>query len=118
MSALVSPQDIAAFLVSKAADHTLAIGPSVWQPSADGLSKRWYFVVGSGDASGEFHCDQIIGDATDRLSLLAALVAHKPLVIHDFDDELAMASFAEALWPCAKITRIREQMERERANAS
>jgi hypothetical protein len=109
-----SPQDIAAFLISKAADRTLALGPLVWLPGADGVSRLRYFIVGSADQCGEFHCDQIIGGEDDRLALLAALVAHKPLVIHDFNDELAMARFAEAVWPCVKITRIREQLEKER----
>ena len=32
----------------------------------------------------------------------------------DFDDELTMARQAEAVWPCAKIMRVREQIEAER----
>jgi hypothetical protein len=114
VSAPGSPQEIAVFLISKAADRTLAFGPLVWQPSRDGLSKCRYFIVGSADQCGEFHCNQIIGSEDDRLALLAELVALRPLVIHDFDDELEMARFCESLWPCGKITRIREQIERER----
>jgi hypothetical protein len=105
-----SPQEIAEFLISKAADRTLAFGPLV-----SGLSECRYFIVGSVDECGEFHCDQIIGGEDDRLALLAALVTLRPLVIHDFDDELQMARFCESVWPCAKITRIRAQLEQERA---
>jgi hypothetical protein len=114
MRSATSPRAIAEFLVSKAADNTLAFGPLVWQPSRNGLSKCRYFIVGSADECGEFHCDQIIGGEDDRLALLAALVTLRPSVIHDFDDELQMARWCEALWPCAKITRIREQLEQER----
>lgn len=109
-----SPQEIAEFLVSKAVDHMIVFGPLVWRPSDGGSSKYWYFIVGSADESGEFHCDQIIGGADDRLALLAALVSRPPLLVHDFADELEMARFCEAAWPCAKITRIRKQLEQER----
>jgi hypothetical protein len=116
MRSTTSPRAIAEFLVSKAADRTLAIGPLVWQPSDGNASKHWYFVVGSADSTAEFHCDQItVGGESDRVGFLAELVRHRPLVVHTFDDELQLANFCESLWPCAKITRIREQLEQERA---
>jgi hypothetical protein len=33
--------------------------------------------------------------------------------MHDFTDEFEAVKFAEGLWPCAKITRIRKKMEAE-----
>jgi hypothetical protein len=108
-----SPQEIASFLVSKSADRVLAVGPVVWVPT-DVRSKCWYFVIGFADAAGDFHVDVIVGREDDRRALMIALVTHRPLVVHDFDDELVMARFCEAIWPCAKLTRIRQQIERER----
>jgi len=46
---------------------------------------------------------------------MLALVERRPCVMHDFDDELEMAKWAEAAWPCAKSTRIRKSIEAERA---
>jgi hypothetical protein len=59
---------------------------------------------GPGDAAVEF-----------RAGIMLALVRHPPCVAIDFDDELQMARHAEAAWPCAKITRIREGIEEERS---
>jgi hypothetical protein len=109
-------RQVAEFLVSKSADKVLALGPLVRQPVNGGSAKRWYFVAGSADEASEFHVGQIIvnGD-DDRFALLAELVAYRPLVVHDFDDELVMARFCEAIWPCPKASRIRKKLERERA---
>jgi hypothetical protein len=49
-----------------------------------------------------------------RSGVKTALVAHPPCVLHDFDDELRLAKLAEILWPCAKITGIRQSIEAER----
>jgi hypothetical protein len=36
------------------------------------------------------------------------------MVLHEFDDELRFAEFLETMWPCARTTRIRANVERER----
>jgi hypothetical protein len=53
-----------------------------------------------------------------RFGAKLALVAAKPCVMVDFDDELKMAKQAETLWPCDKITRVRKQMEAERGGVA
>jgi hypothetical protein len=82
------------FLVSRAANHTQAVGPLIWQPSDGSSCKYWYFWVGSCDATGEFHADR--------------------MVVPDGESEhrrLALERWCEALWPGGKICR---QLERER----
>jgi hypothetical protein len=120
MSAVKSICD---FLLNKAADGTLAIGPLTWQPSDGTSAKQWYFIVGSGDESGQFHCDQISVDHSEREALrnavLAELVSRSlghGLVIHTLDDEITFAQWCERLWPCEKIARIRQSVEAEYAS--
>jgi hypothetical protein len=43
------------------------------------------------------------------------VIRRRPCVITDFDDELEMAKWAEALAPSERTTRIRTNLERERA---
>jgi hypothetical protein len=38
---------------------TVAIGPLVWGIEQGHDAKHWYFVVGSADAAGKFHADQL-----------------------------------------------------------
>jgi hypothetical protein len=114
-----TPSSICDFLVAKAADRTLAIGPLVWQPSDGTSSKQWYFVVGSGDEAKQFHCDQIVVDSNTpeeyRLAVLTELFTRRPLVVHTFDDEVTMSRWCEALWPCEKSKRIRQSIETDYA---
>ena len=42
------------------------------------------------------------------------LLQHRPIVAHDFDDELELAKWCEALCPGERSRRIREDLERER----
>jgi hypothetical protein len=111
--------EAAAFLLDGSTDRTLLIGPVVWLPS-DGVSARvWRFIVVGCDRKGETRHDQL-GAETEadtvemRAGIMAALVEHRPCVMHDFADELEMAKWAEAIWPCDKITRVRERVEAER----
>jgi len=98
-------------------------GPVVWRPS-DGTSARlWYLVVVGCDRQSEARIDRLVaGTEADtvamRTGIIAALVAHKPCVVHDFDDELDMARHAEATWPGEKIRGVREAIEAERAAAN
>jgi hypothetical protein len=106
------------FLVSHAANPTLAVGPLVWQPSVGNSSKHWYFWAGSCDATAEFHATQLVLPDHEsellRLTFIAELMARPPLVIHGFDDELIMARWCEALWPGERISRTRRQLEQGR----
>lgn len=98
---------------SPEAGHVV-LSPVVWQQDAD--RRRWYFTVASGS---EFRVDQIVADnrtMAERLrkALVVALTRRKPIVIHDFDDELEMARWCEAIWPCPKTREIRAGIELER----
>jgi hypothetical protein len=112
--------EAAAYLLDGSVDRTLLFGPVVSRPSDGTSARQWCFiVVGCDRASGEMRHDQLGAEteaeaAALRASVMAALVALRPCVMHDFDDELEMAKWAEAIWPCATITRIREGIETER----
>jgi hypothetical protein len=100
---------------------TVTIGPLVWgiEPGHD--TKHWYFIVGSADARGNFRTDQLKIEKDDkalaeetRAALMLVFIERRPVVMHDFDDELAMARYCEALWPCDKTHRLRASVEQER----
>lgn len=101
-------------------DINVVIGPLSWRPT-DGLSaKRWYFIICTSEEGRGFRCDEIIvpeADETYRTGIIAEFVKHRPLVLHDMDDELAMARLCEALWPGDRITNLRKAVERERGIA-
>jgi hypothetical protein len=111
-------------LVSAVADHVLRgddvsphimMGPLVWRDD-----DRWYFVICGGDRNG-FRIDKIVvGDDREigercRSSVHLELLQRPPLVLHDFDDELEMAKWCEAIWPSEKTRQIRTSIEEERA---
>ena len=112
--------ETAAYLLDGSLDRTLLFGPVVWLPS-DGTSARvWAFIVVGCDRTGETRHDQLKADTEAdtvdlRTGVMAALVSHRPCVMHDFADEKEMAKWAEAIWPCPKITRIREAIEADRS---
>jgi len=110
-------------LISNAADKTLATGPLTWQPSDGTSAKRWYFIVGFGDAGGLFHCEAIYVDADQRDAIysrirleLMSRVAGRTFIIHTFNDEITFARWCECLWPGEKITRIRKATEADYAS--
>jgi DnaJ-domain-containing protein 1 len=110
----------AAYLLEGSVDRTLLFGPVIWRPSDGTSARRWCFIVVGCDRTGETRHDQLGAETEDdtvalRSDIMAALVAHRPCVAIDFNDELEMAKVAEANWPCAKITRIRQGIEAERA---
>jgi hypothetical protein len=103
--------------VAGAVPH-LMLGPVVWQIPAGSDRQQWYFVVGSGGRDG-FWCDQLGGTgkadtAKIREAVRLRLLQSPPIVVHDFDDELEMAKWCEAIWPCAMTTEIRTTIEAER----
>lgn len=110
-------------LAQEAANHVLRdsvsphvlVGPIVWEPA--GASKHWYFTVASGGPCG-FRCDQI--GAVDkslaermRAALLLALAQRSPIVVHAHDDELDMARWCAAIWPCIKTAALVADIEAE-----
>jgi hypothetical protein len=107
--------------LSGANDIHVVLGPIVWRPS-DGTSKHWYFIIATSEADRGFRCDQVGGNDREtvkevRAGVLVELIQHRPLVIHDTDDELYMARLCEGLWPGKRIAKIRQQLEAERAAA-
>ena len=63
-----------------------------------------------------FHCgnDRDLAERS-RIALMVEFVFRRPLIVHEFDDELRFAEFCETMWPCERTTRIRTDVERERA---
>jgi hypothetical protein len=111
--------ETAAYLLEGSVDRTLLLGPIVWRPSDGTSARQWYFHVAGCDRTGEMRVDQLNAESEAdtealRAGIKMALVERRPCVMIDFDDELAMARWAEALWPCGKATRIREGIEAER----
>ena len=99
----------------------IALGPVVWGIDDGHDTRHWYFVVCSIGAKGELRIDQFkIGpDDNDlaeqsRAALMLELLQHRPIVAHDFHDELELAKWCEALCPGERSRRIREDLERER----
>jgi hypothetical protein len=103
----------------------IAIGPLVWGIETGHDTKHWYFVVASISAKGRLRLDQINVPVDNRdfaqearTDLFAALIGRRPIVIHDFDDELAMAKWAEAIAPSERTRRIRQGLEQERRDVT
>jgi hypothetical protein len=95
----------------------IVLGPVVWQP--DGAGRRWYFAVASGKQPRGFRVDQIAAGTRElaeeiRAALWMALLQHRPIILHDTDDELQMARLCAAIWPCKKTEKIVAGIEAER----
>ena len=81
----------------------VAIGPLVWGINPkDG--RHWYFVCASADAEGQFHLDCLTIGNDDRemaeetrSTAFMELMQRRPIVVHDFDDEVRFARFNAAL---------------------
>lgn len=110
--------------IGEAVDNCLAescslhvvIGPAVFHP--EGKAKGMYFIIATADHAGQFRCDQICAPEEDidelRMSFTLEMARRPPLVIHEMDDELAMARFCEVLWHGERITTMRKAIEAER----
>jgi hypothetical protein len=92
----------------------VALGPIVWGIDPVSDTRHWYFVIGSIDTKGELRIDQfkIAADDRDlaercRADLWLELIQRRPIVLHDFDDELALAQWSEAICPGERSTSIR-----------
>jgi hypothetical protein len=81
-----------------------------------------YFVLATGIQDGACHIEQLKAQVRSdaealRNSLFMSIMTEcRPLVMHDFDDELQMAKSGEALWP-ARFASIRASIEAERQAA-
>lgn len=106
-----------------AGDINVVLGPMCWLPGQDG-GKEWYFTIASCDKGKQFRLDKIVtgGDRDEgeemRACVQMAFVRHRPLVIHDTDDELYMARLCETIWPGERISKMRADIEAERAEAA
>jgi hypothetical protein len=99
----------------------LAIGPVLWGTERGKDGRHWYFVVCGLGADREIRIDQFkIGqDDHDlaehcRTALCLELVQRRPIVLNDFDDELALVRWCEAVAPSERTTRLRAAVEGER----
>jgi hypothetical protein len=90
----------------------VVVGPVLFHP--DGSLRR-YFIIATCGSEG-FRCEQIIVTRPeDKTAVLSELAKRQPpLVIHDMNDELAMARLCEELWPGENIKRLRVALEAER----
>jgi hypothetical protein len=98
--------ETAAYLLEGSIDRTLLFGPVVWLPSDGTSARQWCFIVVGCDRIGETRHDQLNAETESdtlafRAGVMAALIELRSSVMHDFDDELAMARMAEAAWPRA-----------------
>ena len=100
-----------------ARDRTRPLGT---QPGKDG--RHWYFVCCGRGADGEIRIDRFKVGQDDqalaeqcRTALCLELVQRRPpIVLNDFDDELALVRWCEAIAPSERTTRLRAAVEAER----
>ena len=103
---------------------TVMLGPVVWSIAPGSDVKNWYFVACSVGADGQLRIDQFTAKNDQKLAqevraeLTVELIHRKPIVLHDFDDELEMARWCEAIAPSERTRSIRAQLERERAEGT
>jgi hypothetical protein len=97
----------------------------VWRPS-DGTASRYWYVIICTSHNGEPYitkidlppCDDHDGAIAEQARLMfeiaaAATKAKNPVIVHTFDAELDMAKWCEKLWPCPRMTKLRETVEAE-----
>lgn len=118
----LSPGEIVNHTLEGANDINVVVGPLCWQPSDGSNARHWYFMIATSETRRGFCVDQVTVDAetreTDRQRIIVEFMQRRPLFLHTFEDELDMARWCEAMWPGERITRIRKDIERERATTS
>jgi hypothetical protein len=109
--------------------HQVVVGPLRWRPDNNG-SPDWYFVcASSGDRDGFFTITVRLGKeqeedleavfwiSSNEVWRSAAIVElekrRPPIIVHDMDDELAMARLWEEIWPGPKTREERAGIEAE-----
>jgi hypothetical protein len=129
------PDDVVKAILKGNDDHQVVVSPMVWTTEND--ARKWYFTV-SVSRSGEWFSIRIddpdyeppakldpafaamfdtvieISPVDARSRIISALLTHKPIVVHHFDDELDCTRTCERLWPGARITKVRKAIEMER----
>ena len=106
-----TPDEVASYILNKAADNQVIVGPLVFLSADETAETVSRLVVGTGDADGQYHCDLLFYlDADGRTALIQAL-AKPGITLHAMDDELAMARRCEA---CEKSRSTRRRLEEER----
>jgi hypothetical protein len=110
---LAEDTDLAADELLDGSDRTVMLGPVVT------LNGDWYFIFATGKCGGIWTvkiegADRAFAEET-RSALWFNLIQHKPLIVHDFDDELEMARWAEVAWPSKQTRKIVSDIEAERA---
>jgi hypothetical protein len=113
-----SLSEVASRRIRSAGGVHVVVGPVVWEQLPDG--RRWYFTVACGI---EFAVDKIVAEDKPlaqqaRRALFGTLAQHRPIVVHDMDDELEMAHWCSAIWPCAMTSGIVAAIEKERSRGS
>lgn len=96
--------------------HVL-LGPVVWDPDRPGWS---YFTIGIPERD-RWRFERIDGeDQTEleafRAALVRALIEHRPIVIHDLDDELRMARLCDAILPTEHTAALCREIAAERVH--
>ena len=97
------------------------LGPVVWDIPPGSDTRRWYFIAGCVIADRPRY-DMVTTKGPrkaaerTRADLMLELINRPPAVIHDFDDELGMARFFDAICPSEKTRSVREAIERDRAD--
>jgi hypothetical protein len=102
------------YLLCDAGDSTVVVGPLLQRPTDGTASRYTYFIAATCDRRKRFRCDQVLGDAENRIEFIAQLARRPPRVILDMGDELEMAYACESLWPGTHITNVRKRVEAER----
>src|SRR5215471_8497763 len=90
---------------AKSEPRQLMFGPVLYLPGPNGeRTQDWYFIVASGDADNEIQITRIDIDSDldpreQRERIKGAVVAvQRPMLLHDFEDELEFARWCEAAW--------------------
>jgi hypothetical protein len=96
----------------------VVVGPVVQRPDGGSMSVEWYFVFAH-ESDGEVHYTALGADERKlakafRTKLITTLRAAK-FTPHNFDDDLALAQMADALWPSERTKRILDGVVAERA---
>jgi hypothetical protein len=120
---ITSVEKIMEYSIKDAGDINVVVGPSCYMPSDGKQAKRWYFCISTCDRTKRFRSDSVTVDSSwgeglegcekARGSLIMALTARRPRVIHTAEDEVTAARLCEALWPGRHISKLRRAIEAE-----
>jgi hypothetical protein len=105
-------------LLENLAGRHVVMGPLVWRPSGGTADRVLYFVLvlfyadkGLRIIRFDVECE------SERTLLLHTLQQQPPVIVHDMGDELEMVRLCEVIWPCARTSRIRANVEAEKGES-